>query len=189
MADWLSLIGLIPLIERIWKRPKLKIKPIAKNSYFYRKYQFDKEEMGEPIGTVLEFCLTIENKGRGEAKVKQFAIKIKDIDKNYIDIKHIELIKKRLRNSEFRTIPQFRTCPTERYSKGKKVCISPPKEILVNDSYIIRIAADDRTPEGYLYFHIEDNILEDRETIECILKLKYGRRKAKGIFNLKRGDC
>lgn len=189
MADWLSLVGLIPLIERILKRPRLEIIPNNEKSYFYRKCQFDKEEILEPIGTVLEFCLTIENKGKGEAKVKNFDIEITDIGKNYPDIKHIEIIKKRLRNSEFRTIPQFRTCSTERYSKGKKVCISPPKEILVNDSDIIRIPADDRTLEGYLYFHINDNIPENKEPIECILRLKYGRKKTEAKFNLTRKDC
>ncbi|TKJ35386.1 hypothetical protein CEE39_01340 [bacterium (candidate division B38) B3_B38] len=184
MADWLSLVGLIPLIDRIRKRPKLEITPKHEKSHFYQKYQFNEltGKIGKPIGTVLEFCLTIENKGRGEAKVKQFDIKIKDIDKNYIDIKHIELIKKRGRNSEFRTIPKFRT------SKGWQL-ISPPKEILVKDSYIIRIAADDRTHEGYLYFPREDNIPENKEQIECILRLKYGRKKTEAKFNLTRKDC
>jgi len=191
MGGWLTLvyivIALLTLIIaffQIWKRPRLEITPISEKSYFYQKYQFNEntQKTGGKSGTVLEFCLTINNEGRGEAKVKHFYIEIPDRGKSYPDIKHIELIRKRGRNSEFRTIPKFRT------SKGWQE-ISPPKKILVNDSYIIRVAADDQTPEGYLYFHIPDNIPEDSEPIECILRLKYGRRKAEARFDLNRGDC
>jgi len=187
MSNWLPwasivipfLVLIITLIQ-VWKRPKLEITPNSEKSYFYQKYQFEKGEIGEPIGTVLEFCLTIHNKGRGESKVKQFDIEIPDIGKSYIDIKHIE------RNAKGR-IPSFRTCPTKDLHKGKTKVIPESNKILVNDSYIIRIAAHGRKPNAYLYFHIDDNIPEDK--IECILKLKYGRRKAKAKFNLKRGNC
>lgn len=185
MADWLSLVGLIPLIERIRKRPKLEITPKHEKSHFYQKCQFNEltGEIGKPIGTVLELCLNINNKGKEEAKVKHFYIKIKDIFEEFKEIEHIE------RNAKGR-IPSFRTCPTAHYPKGKTQVIAENKKILVNDSDIINIQAGGRTHKGgYLYFHIEDNISEDREPIQCILRLKYGRRKAEGIFNLKREDC
>lgn len=185
MADWLSLVGLIPLIERILKRQKLEITPNHEKSHFYQKCQFNKltGKMGKPIGTVLELCLTINNEGKEEAKVKHFYIKIQDIFEEFKEIEHIE------RNSKGR-IPSFRTCPTKQYTQGKNQVIAENKKILVNDSDIIKIPAGGRTHKGgYLYFHIEDNISEDREPIECILRLKYARKKTEAKFNLTRRDC
>ena len=187
MISWLTLtativasIGLIIKLFQVWKRPRLEIIPNHEKSYFYAKCQFDKEQIGEPIGTVLEFCLIIENRGRGEAKVKHFDIEIPDIGKNYPDIKHIE------RNAKGR-IESFRTCPTARYTAGKNQNIAVNKRILVNNSDTIKIPADDRTPEGYIYFHIKDNIPENKEQIECDLEL-YDRGKAEAKFKLKRKD-
>lgn len=190
MINWLTLvgivvalIGLIITLLQVWKRPKLEITPISEKSYFYPKCQFEKEKIREPIGTALEFCLTIENRGRGEAKVKHYYIKIQDIFEEFIEIKHIERMKGR--------IESFQTCPTARYPEGKTVYISsPPKELLVNENDIITIPAHHRFLNRNLYFHIEDNIREDKELIECDLKLSYGRREAEARFNLKRYvDC
>ena len=188
MSDWLTLVyiiiallALLITFFQIWKRPKLEITPISEKSYFYRKCQFnrDKNEIGEQIGTVLELCLTIENRGRGEAKVKKFYINIPNIIKGYKEVEHMQ------RNANGR-IPPLRTCPSEQYAKGKTVYISsPPKELLVDENDIIIIPAHHRFLNRNLYFHIEDNIREDKELIECDLKLSYGRREAEARFNLK----